>query len=146
MLMPHDVIVFPHFLLHCKHDRASLFPVVPSGRNRGNGHQLKHRRFPLNISNNSLWGRLNTGTGCPKRLWSLCPWRYPKDAWTQSWATGSRWPCWSRELDQMTFRGSCQPQPFCDPVIPVPKLSQCLPFPNLIDVNHPFSPFNLSWY
>ena len=24
-------------------------PVVPSGRTRGNGHKVKHRRFPLNI-------------------------------------------------------------------------------------------------
>jgi len=33
----------------CKEDRARLFSVVPSGRTTHNGHNLKHRRFFLNI-------------------------------------------------------------------------------------------------
>ena len=34
----------------CKENRARIFSVVPSGRTRSNGHKLKHRRSPLNIS------------------------------------------------------------------------------------------------
>lgn len=60
-----------------------------------------------------LWGELSTGTGCPKRFWSLHPWRYSKANWTWSWAPCSRWSCLSRGLDCMT-RGAFQPQEFCD--------------------------------
>lgn len=33
----------------CKEEGIRLFPVLSSDRNRGNGHILKHRRFPLKI-------------------------------------------------------------------------------------------------
>jgi len=54
------------------------------------------------------WDRL------PEKLWSLHPWRQSKANWTSSWAACSRWPCLSRELDQLNSRGPFQPQPFCD--------------------------------
>ena len=46
----------------------------------------------------SLWGWPSIGTGCPERLWSLCPWRYSEVVCTWSWATGSRWLCLSRGI------------------------------------------------
>jgi len=48
----------------------------------------------------------------PREAASLHPWRYSKAIWTQSWATGCRWPCLS--LDQMTSTGPFQFQPSCD--------------------------------
>ena len=37
-------------------------------------------------SKREWWG---AGTGCPKRLWMLHPWRYSRSDWMGSWATWS---------------------------------------------------------
>ena len=44
----------------------------------------------------SLWGWRSTGTGCPRRLWSLLLWRYSRPTWTRSSPTYCRWPCFGR--------------------------------------------------
>lgn len=37
-------------------------------------------------------------TGCPGRLWSVCPCRCSKPDWTWPWATCSDWRCWTRQM------------------------------------------------
>jgi len=42
--------VYKHLKRGCNEDRVRLFSVVPSDGTKGNGHKLKHRKFPLNVS------------------------------------------------------------------------------------------------
>lgn len=55
--------------------------------------------FPLSMRKPFLWGGWVTGTGCPRRLWRLYPWRDSKAIWTQSWSSG---PTWSWGLEKVT--------------------------------------------
>lgn len=60
-----------------------------------------------------MWGP-STGMGCPEGLWGLYPWEHSEATWTWCWVTGSRWPCLSRGLGQVTPTGAFQPQLFWD--------------------------------
>ena len=93
-----------------------FFPVVPCVRQRGNGHKLEHRRFPLNTRQHffSLCS-LKTGTGCPEELCEPLPWRSPKAAWTWVWAPYCGCPCWAG-VGPGGPRGPFQPQPFNESV------------------------------
>lgn len=52
-----------------KEDRARPFSVVPGGRPRGNGHKLKHRRFPLTIRKHFVTVRvIEHWHGLPREL------------------------------------------------------------------------------
>jgi len=45
----HLINAYKHQKGECKEERARLFAEVSSGKTRGTGHKLKHRRFSLNI-------------------------------------------------------------------------------------------------
>jgi len=61
-----DVIIPYRYLKDgCQEDEVRLFSVVPSNRTRGNGHELKHMKFRLNMGKNFFplrvtehWNRL----------------------------------------------------------------------------------------
>lgn len=61
--------------------------------------------FPSNMRKNFSQS-MSTGTGIPERLWSLLPWRYSKPIWMWSYATCSRWICFSRGAGLGDFKKS----------------------------------------
>lgn len=46
-----------------------------------------------------------------RELWSVCPWRCSKAAWTWSWSAGSEWLCLSGGVGQSDLQASL---PTCD--------------------------------
>jgi len=57
--------VYKHLKGGCKEEGAKFLSLVPSDRTRGDGHKLKHRRFPLNtrkpfsaVRATECWNRL----------------------------------------------------------------------------------------
>jgi len=46
------VSAYKYLMGGCQEDGARLFSMVPSDRTRGNGHQLKHKKFHLNMRKN----------------------------------------------------------------------------------------------
>lgn len=80
-------------------DKARIFSVVTSKWTWGNRHKLKYRKVSLNIKNPfQSWEWLDTGTGCPVRLWSLHPWRYSRCNCAQSWTTCSSSSCFDQRV------------------------------------------------
>lgn len=59
-----------------------------------------------------LWGWLSTGASCPERAWRFHAWQSSEASWSCTGSFG--WPCLSGVLEQMTSRGSWEPQPACD--------------------------------
>lgn len=79
--------------------------MVPNDRTRrviSDGHNLKHRRFPVNIREPFLlWGWLGTVTGCPERVGCLHAWWNAKAIWKWSWKTR-----WGVDLDVLSWSPS----------------------------------------
>lgn len=57
---------------------------------------LKNKESCFTVRVDTVW---------PKRLWSLCPWRYSNSNWPWPWATSSTWLCLGKvSLRLETFR------------------------------------------
>ena len=86
----------------CKEDGSRLFSVLFSARTRGDGHKLKHKRFPLNMRNHfspvrvtEHWHRLSREVV-----------ESPFVEIFKSCLDGSTWPCLSRGVGPDDFQRS----------------------------------------
>lgn len=52
-------------------DGARVFLVVPSDRMRSNAHELKYKKFHLNMRENFALSVAEPWNSCPVKLWSL---------------------------------------------------------------------------
>ena len=96
------VNVYKYLTGGCKEDRTRLFQACD--KIRVNGHTLKHKRFPLNISKQIFTVRM------PEH-WHRVPWEAVespslgtlKNCLDMVLGNSSRWPCLSRrsELDDL---------------------------------------------
>lgn len=60
-------------------DLTNVFKYLKRELKQGTGHELKHRRFLLNVRRHFFTVRKpSAGRGCSKELWSLPPWRCSK--------------------------------------------------------------------
>jgi len=83
--------VYKYLQVGCQEDGARLFSVVPNNRISSNGHELKHRKFQLNMRKNFFtlsvmehWNRL------PREVVESLLWRYSRPVWTRSCSAWSR--------------------------------------------------------
>lgn len=103
---------------------ARFFPMVPSDRPRGNGLNLKHGRFHLNIR--KLFSTMRITEHC-----SRFPRNFMESNSSLQILKKSGYgpehpilggPAWARQMDKITSRGPFQPQPWCDSVKTEEKL------------------------
>ena len=88
-------------------NRASLFSGEPSVSIRGNGHNLKHRRFLLNMGKHFFTIRV-TEHRLPRHIVESHSVEIFKSCLDRFWATSFRWPFLSRMVGPDDLQRSLQ--------------------------------------